>query len=125
MNSRTIKFVATVLVVSILLTILPINRDAYADSKVTFREDGIAVTFESVSSFGDKTQVNATVNNTGKKTVKDWALEIDYQENVKVTTIWNAILNSNDGIKICHIQSALLHKLIAFLKSRGEFYLIH
>lgn len=66
MNARTIKFVAAVLVVSILFTLLPINRSAFADSKVSFEEDGIKVTFERSSSYGDKTQVNATVNNSGK-----------------------------------------------------------
>ena len=46
MNARTIKFVAAVLVVSILLTVLPINTNVYADAKANFAEEGISVTFE-------------------------------------------------------------------------------
>ena len=100
MNARTIKLVAAVLVVSILLTVLPINTNVYADAKANFAEEGISVTFERSSAYDNKTQVNATVNNTGKKTIKDWTLEIGYKENVNVTTIWNAVLSNDNGIKI-------------------------
>ena len=55
---------------------------------------------EELESVRDTDGTTEYVNNTGKKTIKDWTLEIGYKENVNVTTIWNAVLSSDNGIKI-------------------------
>ncbi len=97
-NSRYIKLISTVLIVSMITGIIP-WRELHADANThgEYNAYPFDITYEQNSTWNNSTQGTIELTNTSGYSVTSWSLEIDYLEDVALSNIWNVTGSTSNG----------------------------
>lgn len=97
-DSRFVKFISTVLVISIFIGFLP-WRELRADANThgEYNAYPFTITYDQASTWGNSTQGQFEITNVSDYDVTSWTLEIDYFEDVELTNVWNVSGSVSDG----------------------------
>ena len=90
-SKRKIKFVSTVLVATLFVTMLPwreLSADALTHGE--YNAYPFEITYDQNSTWGYSTQGQFEITNVSEYDVSSWTLEIDYYGDVVLSNIWNA-----------------------------------
>ena len=90
-STRKIKFVSSVLVAALFVTMLPwreLSADALTHGE--YNAYPFEITYDQNSTWGYSTQGQFEVTNISEYDVTSWTLEIEYNGDVVLSNIWNA-----------------------------------
>ncbi|MBQ0011372.1 MAG: cellulose binding domain-containing protein, partial [Clostridiales bacterium] len=93
-RSRYVRVASVLLTLAIVIGLLPFRKVKADSGSVT--ENDLKITYKTVSAWGELTQSEVTVENTGSKPTEGWQIEFTYADTTTVSSIWNAVSSPLD-----------------------------
>ncbi len=100
MKNRIISFLMTL---TMVLTFIPFSAFAEESNNYTFEYDGYSINYSIINSWGNNQNINVTIENTGEKIIRNWALQ--YNTCGTITGIWNAEIYDSYIVKNSYYNS--------------------
>lgn len=96
---RTISGILALTMTASIFSAVPASADVEVGSSKTYYGDGYNVKYDVTSVWGDHSNVNVTLTNTGEEAIRNWALKYDTDGDIE--NIWNGVVfDSDEGYSI-------------------------
>ncbi len=88
---HALRLISCILVATFVVGFIPWQElSADAMTRGNYKDYPFEITYEQNSTWGNSTQGQYQIKNISEYDVKSWAIEIDYQGEVRISNIWNA-----------------------------------
>lgn len=96
---RTVSGLLALAMTASIFSAVPASADVEVGSSKTYYGDGYNVKYDVTSVWGDHSNVNVTLTNTGDEAIRNWALKYDTDGDIE--NIWNGVVfDSDEGYSI-------------------------
>ena len=87
---RSISGLLALTMTASIMPTVPVFAEVQTGSSKTYVGDGYSIRYDVTSVWGDHSNVNVTLTNTGEEAIQNWALRYDTDGNIE--NIWNGVI---------------------------------